>query len=885
LEATRASLGSAAAPAWPQRDADLAALDTMRERLDQRFTLAVVGEFSSGKSYLLNALLGKVRRDGDRVSGLLAVDINPSTATITELEYGDEESATARYESGRRERVPLDQLSRFVAVGDDAPGALHDATADDDSAPTHVVVHVTSPFLKRGFVIADTPGLASLNPAHRRATLRYLPRTDAVLYLIDTQQPFTEGDAAFLGLIGEHVRTIFIVQTKIDLWRTPESNGKQVWQNAHERILARAAQFAPNAEVFAVSARDYALAQLNGDAAQRDGSGFPALLEALDRSLQARVAQARAARAVELASDLLAGAKGRVERLRTLIATPTEALHEEYARSTASLRTREDALRHERDEVARRGSEQAANIRAQGTKLAASLTRALANALDIADIERIRDRGKMHALVDATAAIVYNTFANEVATSVAHELEEIAREGGGLRPIEVAALRLGGEPGTGAWSRDLTSGFRSTIVLGAIGGPTVAFVHSVGSAFAAQTRGRYMKRELGIDLRERFFPQLETGVAAFVDDFADRIVQVYGDLAEALDLQRRNARAELLRPIEAALALADPQARDERSGELAALERELEALLVCAGALTTTIGEAQAVVGETVAAGAQEIPFDTDVYHSGLRPQRWRVVVLGALRRGKSSLINAIAGTRLLQDEGAREAVFPIHVRYGDQTRAYALVEGAWHVIAVESAMVQAASSPVLIEVPWKMPRELVLVHAPAFDSGNPQAEEIALAAAAAASEVLALFSRQLSERELAMYARVAALRKPLIFAHTIADNESAAERRTVVDLAGRYLRKSDIPYKRIFTVSSLDFDEAALAGRAPSAWNELGALRETLASHAEEHMQRLARRGTQAARVAERKTPSLSPEGNQPPLRRALDRLFGRSSQRDPDR
>jgi hypothetical protein len=182
------------------------------------------------------------------------------------------------------------------------------------------------------------------------------------------------------------------------------------------------------------------------------------------------------------------------------------------------------------------------------------------------------------------------------------------------------------------------------------------------------------------------------------------------------------------------------------------------------------------------------------------------------------------------------------------------------------------------------MPRELVLVHAPAFDSGNPQSEEIALAAAEAASEVLALFSRQLSERELSVYARVAALRKPLLFAHTIADNESAAERRTVVELAGRYLRKSDIPYKRIFTVSALDFDEAALAERAPSAWNELGALRETLASHAEEHMQRLARRSTQAPRPPKRETPASSAESSQPPLRRALNRLFGRSSQQGPD-
>jgi len=102
------------------RDDIVASLDELRTILDQsvldpgdlrevereltrlrdgRFVLAVVGEFSSGKSFLLNALLGKFTREervgSPRIIGLLATDINPSTATITELAYGSEEQATA----------------------------------------------------------------------------------------------------------------------------------------------------------------------------------------------------------------------------------------------------------------------------------------------------------------------------------------------------------------------------------------------------------------------------------------------------------------------------------------------------------------------------------------------------------------------------------------------------------------------------------------------------------------------------------------------------------------------------------------------------------------------------------------------------------------------
>ena len=240
----------------PEQSARVAAA---RERLERStFVLAVVGEFSSGKSFLLNALLGKFRFDDaagrEQIAGLLATDINPSTATITELEYSDRNEAYAYHEDGREERIPLDRLSQFVAVASSVSDA---ATKDEGDAPTRVLVKVDSPFLRRGFTVADTPGLASINPAHRRATLQFLPGADAVLYLIDTQQPFTEGDASFLDIVRQHLDSIFIVQTKIDLWEQPGESGVPAWQTARERIEQRAAVHAPGTYVYALPARQY----------------------------------------------------------------------------------------------------------------------------------------------------------------------------------------------------------------------------------------------------------------------------------------------------------------------------------------------------------------------------------------------------------------------------------------------------------------------------------------------------------------------------------------------------------------------------------------------------------------------------------------------------
>ena len=170
-----------------------------------------------------------------------------------------------------------------------------------------------------------------------------------------------------------------------------------------------------------------------------------------------------------------------------------------------------------------------------------------------------------------------------------------------------------------------------------------------------------------------------------------------------------------------------------------------------------------------------------------------------------------------------------------------------------------------------------MLVHTPAFDSGVALANDIVIAAASAASEILALFSRQLSDRELELFGRIAPSGKPMTFVHTMADHEDSAERRNVVMLADRYLRERAIVPQRIFTTSTLEYREALDAGRAPAGWNELVALRSTLEAHADEHMARLARaerERAENARIAQAPAGSPAPQRARASL---LRRLLGK--------
>ncbi|HTD33175.1 MAG TPA: dynamin family protein, partial [Candidatus Elarobacter sp.] len=574
-------------------DAEALARTIARLR-DGRFVLAVVGEFSSGKSFLLNALLGKVefeqRPGGKRIAGLLATDINPSTATITELAYAAAESATAVFANGREERVAIGQLARFVAVGEE--GKLHDATGEEDAGtPVLVRVAVDSPFLRGGFVVADTPGLASINPAHRRATLSYLPGADAVLYLIDTQQPFTEGDASFLGIIRRYIESVFIVQTKIDLWRMRPSAGSEqdagggaagapeAWQAAAQRIVAQAAKHAPGTPVFPLSAREYAEGLLRGDDALIAQSRFRQFLDALDASLVATTGRSRLRRAAAEARRVATRAADALAFDADALESPEAALRARRDAVVPALDAFDAAADAARAALEQTGANLAATTRARGAEMRAALERTIARSFDTADVARLRDRQKLHILVDDVLAAAIGRFAADAAELLAKRLRDeaknasssvvgAAREADGgavLAPLldaiaaerfpvtEDAARAFGADASSGAWSTDIETGLRSSIVLGALGGPAVTLVDAIAQRFAAAPPDAYMKRELLADLGATIYPAFDAQLETYVDGIAARVETIARGLGARAAALAPRVRAEAIGPLDRAL--------------------------------------------------------------------------------------------------------------------------------------------------------------------------------------------------------------------------------------------------------------------------------------------------------------------------------------------
>lgn len=181
--------------------------------------VVVIGEFSRGKSTMINALMGRE---------VLVSDFRPNTATHTVIKYGEPERFQVTYvkESGKApfKKNSLDLRKDLEAVTSDPSMAL--LRGDKTSLAEQILkveIWCNSEFLRTtNIALIDTPGLGSIFPAHRKITAELIPSSDAVLFLVQADPGPGEGDILFLRYIREYVDQIFFVLTKKDKARSAD---------------------------------------------------------------------------------------------------------------------------------------------------------------------------------------------------------------------------------------------------------------------------------------------------------------------------------------------------------------------------------------------------------------------------------------------------------------------------------------------------------------------------------------------------------------------------------------------------------------------------------------------------------------------------------------
>lgn len=189
---------------WETDPADLNRLRQALQQLHELFLLVFVGEFNSGKSALINALLGDI---------FLEEGVTPTTERIHIIKYGQKEPPEYVSEDVRILRYPADLLREI-----------------------HIV---------------DTPGTNAVLRRHEAIARDFVPRSDMVIFVTSADRPFTESERSFLENIRQWGKKIVVAINKVDILESTEAVD-EVLRFVHDQV-SKLLEF--KLEIFPLSAR------------------------------------------------------------------------------------------------------------------------------------------------------------------------------------------------------------------------------------------------------------------------------------------------------------------------------------------------------------------------------------------------------------------------------------------------------------------------------------------------------------------------------------------------------------------------------------------------------------------------------------------------------
>jgi len=150
-------------------------LNKQMRRARYPMEVAITGQFSSGKSTFLNALLSR---------NILPTGITPVTSKVNFLNYGEEYKLKITYYSGAQEYAPIEAIADFT-----------DQRQDEMSEIKYLTLYAPMEMLKE-ISFVDTPGLNSQSQSDTDTTRRVLRDVGGIIWLtlIDNAGKMSEAE-------------------------------------------------------------------------------------------------------------------------------------------------------------------------------------------------------------------------------------------------------------------------------------------------------------------------------------------------------------------------------------------------------------------------------------------------------------------------------------------------------------------------------------------------------------------------------------------------------------------------------------------------------------------------------------------------------------------
>jgi GTPase SAR1 family protein len=233
------------------RDVSQYLLETIQQLEKESFILTVVGEFSRGKSTFINALLEK---------NILPSKVKPTTAMINRIFYKDVPSYSISFRSGNEPKKILDESSfrKLCAPREPDEDDLEDIQRYEEELEYFKKISMAeigypNQICKAGVEIYDTPGTNDIDETREEITFSFVPKSDAVVFLLSATTPFGASEMEFLQerILSEHINKVFFVVNFKDRLLKVEDEKKVMTY-----ILEKLQTLLPDPRLYLVSSMD-----------------------------------------------------------------------------------------------------------------------------------------------------------------------------------------------------------------------------------------------------------------------------------------------------------------------------------------------------------------------------------------------------------------------------------------------------------------------------------------------------------------------------------------------------------------------------------------------------------------------------------------------------
>ena len=219
--------------------------------------IVLMGEIKSGKSTLLNAIVG------DKIA---PVDVLEATSAVLNFRYGEEQKGIINFKDGSKQESSIEDIYEI----------LKNKQTDETFYSRVKIVNVEKPLDKfRHYNLIDTPGVTTMTPHNVSLTNEYIQHADVIVWVLNSNYLDQKDVNEKMMEIYSYGKPMICVVTHVDVenkdtGRLMASIESKEYSSFFSGILAVSGKFAYESSV-------------SGDEKGKSASGLNDVLKSLDR--------------------------------------------------------------------------------------------------------------------------------------------------------------------------------------------------------------------------------------------------------------------------------------------------------------------------------------------------------------------------------------------------------------------------------------------------------------------------------------------------------------------------------------------------------------------------------------------------------------------------